>query len=242
MNVRIDLNNIKLIESVLKSKANNLKLLNEKAGAKSDVIEISRDSLNLKDIDVVKSTVSNDNNNWYFNVVYNTFTDSNFSINGFVKREEKLLEINFKYEFLKDVVIDGKKTTKKYNLDLHLSASFKETISYKEIFEKEDILRFIQKLVKKIFDAIKDDSITVSAVIIDKEDLDDIAQIGNKEFSKLIQTLISSVISIDRYKKLSKRQPLENEIIHMEREKRLVTQIDIKKVKKLFVKISESET
>lgn len=244
MNFRIDLNSAKLLESVQNSIRNStLNLLKGKITAKPDKLELSHDSFNLKDIDPVKSNVSQDNNSMYFNVIYNTHTESNFSINGFVKQKENILEINFRYEFFKEIMVDNKPVIKKYNFELHLSANYKDIFSYQEIFEKEDILNFIQKLVKKIFDAIKDDDITVNAVIIDKEDLEDISKIGNKEFSKLIHTLISSVLSLDRYKKMSKsKQPLESIVIHQEREKRLVKQISIEKVQKLFVKISEGES
>lgn len=78
--------------------------------------------------------------------------------------------------------------------------------------------------------------------MIDKDDLAEISQLGNKEFSKIIQTLINTVISLDRVKKLSKsQQPIENKVIHEEREKRIVKQISIEKVQKLYVKISEDE-
>jgi len=241
--MRVDINSVKLIDSAQNSIRNTtLNFLKGKLKSKPDKLELSSDSFNLKDIDAVKSNITQNNNSLYFNIIYNSHTESNFKIDGFLKQKESLLEINFKYEFQKEVIVDNKSVLKKYNFELYLSANYNETISYQEVFEKEDILKFIQKLVKKIFDALKDDDVTVNAVVIDKDDLAEISQLGNKEFSKIIQTLINTVISLDRVKKLSKsQQPIENKVIHEEREKRIVKQISIEKVQKLYVKISEDE-
>lgn len=112
--MRVDINSVKLIDSAQNSIRNTtLNFLKGKLKSKPDKLELSSDSFNLKDIDAVKSNITQNNNSLYFNIIYNSHTESNFKIDGFLKQKESLLEINFKYEFQKEVIVDNKSVLKK---------------------------------------------------------------------------------------------------------------------------------
>lgn len=201
---------------------------------------ISKDALNLKDIDLENSSITYSQQHIGFNFVFNGITQTDFAVNGFVKRTEKTLEFNFLYSFQKEVVEDGKLVVKDFELNLTMKASFEETISHERKFEKEEILKFIQRIVNEIFETFNDESKSLRAVIIKEDDLKEITKIGKGDLAGLLQSLLSAVFSFVRYKE-SNNLVIQKKgvILRPERETTEIKKYAIKKIESFTVEIKQ---
>ncbi|MHB9041663.1 MAG: hypothetical protein ACYC4T_13500, partial [Melioribacteraceae bacterium] len=110
MNVKIDSGKIKAVQQSLLElqKIRSAEIKKELLEIRSDGKKISKDSLNLKDIDSENSAISLSQDQINFNLVFNAFNQIQLNVNGFVKKDEKSIEVYFHYSFQREVVEDGK--------------------------------------------------------------------------------------------------------------------------------------
>ena len=206
MNVRVDLpggNNLeRIILDTQKLDAGENKKL--KSGLLSDLKEISEDSKNLRIIDARNSTVSWQSPEIAFYLVYNFIGEPLFNVRGSVKKDRKFVEINFLYDFDQEVLEDIEIVQKKFSFSLTLKASYEEIISPAESLKKQDVLNFIQKVARRVFDTFNDDKKTLRTVILNKEEYEKIIAIDKIELSELLKSLLYAVSSLARYKDLNK--------------------------------------
>ncbi len=245
MNVKIDSGQIKAVQrSMLElQKIKTVRTTKELMEIRSDEKKISKDSLNLKNIDSENSTISYLHDQINFNLVFNAFTQIQLNANGFIKREEKSIEVYFQYSFQREVIEDGKASIKNFMLDLKMKANFEETISVERKIEKEDILEFIQRIVNEIFDTFNDKSKSLRAVLIDEDDLKEITRAGKGDLARLLQSLLGTVFSFMKYKELSnKSNPNVSVILHAKREKHQAKEYTITKLESFSIEIHQLET
>lgn len=244
MNVKIGSGNIKgLQQSILEmQKLKNTEFKKELLEQKKDLKEISQDSLNLKNLDAENSTINYNGQIIDFNLVFNFFVTVQVTAEGKIEREEQSLEVNFKYSFQREMEVEGKTVTKNFLLELKMKAGFEETISEEKKVEKEDILQFIQRVVNEIFDTFNDKSKTLRAVVIDKDDFEEIVRAGNGELTKLLQTLLGAVFSYMKYKEMNnKNNPAVNVILHPKRELHEVKEYSVNRIDSFTVEINQIE-
>ncbi|MCX6170327.1 MAG: hypothetical protein NTX65_13350 [Ignavibacteriales bacterium] len=242
MNVKIDSSQIKAIQQSLlelqKTKIADSKEIFQ--DIRSDVKKISKDSINLKNIDPENSTISYSHDQINFNLVFNAFTQIQLNANGSIRREEKSIEIYFKYLFQREVSEDSKAGIKDFMLSLKMKAYFEETISVERKFEKEDILKFIQRLVNEIFDTLNDGSKSLRAVLIDEDDFKEITKAGVGDLKRLLQSLLGTVFSFIKHKELSNKNNLKvGVILNTKREKHEVKEYTISKLESFSIEIQQ---
>jgi hypothetical protein len=245
MNIRIDLGQIKAVQQSLLElqKIKTAEIKKDLHEIRSDEKNISNDSLNLKNIDPEKSTVSISQNQINFNFVFNTFTQIELNANGFVKKDENSIEVYFKYSFQREVIEDGKSSIKNFMLELKMKAHFEETVSVEKKIEKEDILKFMQRIVNEIFDTFNDKSKSLRAVLIDEDDLKEITRAGKGDLTRLLQSLLGTVFSFMKYKELSGMgNPKVGVILHAKREKHVAKEYTITKLESFSIEIHQLET
>ena len=167
---------------------------------KADKKEISKDALNLKNIDADKSDIIYNNHLIDFNLVFNIFVQAELKIKGFVRTEENCIEASFTYLFQKEVVENKNVIPKSFVLILKMKASFEESISYETKNDKADILRFIEKLVVNIFDAFNDGYNSLRSIYINQEDFKRIAKTDKDDLTHLIQSLLGAVFSFIKFR------------------------------------------
>jgi len=206
MNVKIDLTGGSNLEKIILDTqkfdvAENKKL---KALLLSDLKDISEDSQNLRLIDVRNSTVAWQSPEIAFYLVYNFIGEPLFNVKGSVKKDSKFVEINFLYEFDQEVLENIEIVLKKFSFSLTLKASYEEIISSAESLKKQDVLNFIQKVAKRVFDTFNDEKKTLKTVIMNKEEYENIIAIDKIELSELLKSLLYAVSSLARYKDLNK--------------------------------------
>jgi len=242
MNVKIDSGRIKAVQQSLLEfqKARSTEIRKELPEIRFDGKKISKDSLHLKNIDPENSTISFSHNQINFNLVFNAFNQIQLNANGFVKREEKSIEVYFHYSFQREVVEDEKTSIKNFILDLKMKASFKETISVEKKFEKEDILKFIQKIVTEIFETFNDKSKSLRAVLINEDNFKKITRAGKGDLTRLLQSLLGTVFSFMKYKELSsKKNPKVGVVLHTDRKKHPAKEYTITKLESFSIEIQQ---
>ncbi len=245
MNVKIDLNSSKFIQqSVIElKKVQTAEIKKIKDGLAADIKTISEDAKKLRDVDPEQSTATYLNDQINFNLIYYGIAQAGFNVNGSIQKNEKKLELNFNYEFERNVVEDGTSVLKKYSFSLNLKASYEEEKSYSERMEKEDILKFIQKVVNEVFDSFNDERKSLRAVILNQDDVEELAQIDKGEIARMVQTLIGAVISFVKFKEMNNPSNQKTGVVlKPEREKYLIKEFTIKKINSFSVEIKEGET
>ncbi len=244
MNVKIGSGNIKgLQQSILElQKLKNAEFKKELLEQKKDLKEISKDSLNLKNLDAENSNITYTQQLIDFNLVFNFFTTVQVFVEGKIEREEQSLEVTFKYSFQREVEEDGKKVTKDFLLELRMKAGFEETVSEEKKVEKEDILNFIQRVVNEIFDTFNDNSKTLRTVIIDKDDFEEIAKTGKGELARLLQSLLGAVFSFIKYKEMNNKSlPGVSFVLHPQREIHEAKEYSVSRIESFTVEITQLE-
>ncbi|KAF0153144.1 MAG: hypothetical protein FD143_584 [Ignavibacteria bacterium] len=202
MNVKIDSGNIKALkQSILElQKVKNAEFKKELLEQKMDLKQISSDSTNLKNIDAETSTVNYNNQSIDFNLVFNFFAAIQVLVEGKIEREENTLEICFKHSFQRELIITGNKISKTFLFELKMKATFEESKPEENKFEREDILKFIERLAGELFDSFNNHSNTLRALVINEKHFEKITGSGKKELAGLIQTLLGTVISFIKHK------------------------------------------
>lgn len=203
MNVKIDSGNIKQLQKSLleiqRLKTTDFK--KELLEQKRDIKEISGDSINLKNLDAETSTVNYNNQSIDFNLVFNFFVTIQVFAEGKIDREEKSLEICFKHNFRKEVDCDGENVLKEFLFELRMRAAFEETnLPEENKYEREDILKFIERLVVEIFESFNSNANSLRALLINEKHFEKITKSGKNELAALVQTLLASVFSFIKHK------------------------------------------
>jgi len=206
MNVKIDLagggNLQKIILDTQKLDIGENKKL--RTSLLTDLKEISEDSQNLRTINVGDSTVFWRSPEIAFYLAYNFIGEPLFNVRGSVKKDQKYIEINFLYEFEQEVLENIAIILKQFSFSLTLKASYEEIITPSESLIKQDVLNFIQKVAKRVFDTFNDGKKALKTVIMNKEEYEKIIAIDKIELSDLLKSLLYAVSSLARYKDLNK--------------------------------------
>ncbi|MDP3581861.1 MAG: hypothetical protein Q8S39_07985 [Ignavibacteria bacterium] len=242
MNVKIGSGNIKgLQQSILEmQKLKNAEFKKELLEQKKDLKEISKDSLNLKNLDAENSNITYNQQLIDFNLVFNFFITVQIFAEGKVQREEQSLEVCFKYSFQREVEEDGKSVTKNFLLELKMKAGFEEIVSEEKKVEKEDILKFIERLVNEIFDTFNDGTKTLKTIVIDEKHFEKIAKAGKTELAGLLQSLLGAVFSFIKYKEMnSKSLPGVSFALHSPREIHEAKEYSVTRIDSFTVEINQ---
>lgn len=214
-----------------------------KAELLSDLKIISEDSKNLKDVDPQRSSVEFANDQINFNLVYYAVHQSAFTASGFIKKEDKILEISFNYEFEKETFEGGVNSCPNYFFALHIKAEYDDSPSRIERIEKEEILQYIRKTVDRIFERFNNGEKTLSAVTLNQDDVEALAVLDSGEISRMVQTLIGAVISFAKFKEMN--NPNNHKIgisLRSAGGKRIINDFSIKKINSFSAEIKENKT
>jgi hypothetical protein len=244
MSVKIDLNSSRVLQEIVLNfkKIPGPEHNKMKTEFISDLKNISEDSKNLKDIDPQRSAVEFVNNRINFNLVYCGIAQLAFSVDGSINKEEKTLEINFKYEFEREDAETENGLSKRYLFTLNLMALYDETPSYGERIGKEEILRFIRETVNRIFDGFNDELKTLRTVTLNRNNLEELAGIESGGIAEMVQSVIGAVISFAKFRELNNP---DNEkaavVLRPVRSGRIIKEFSIKKITAFSAEIKENE-
>ncbi|HOV98374.1 MAG TPA: hypothetical protein PK595_02240 [Bacteroidota bacterium] len=112
------------------------------------------------------------------------------SLSGSV-REEKYISLHIEYEQFESSSNGASMAGKRFILDFE--GSFNHQISTSSFLQKEDILTFLQKIIKRIQDTSMENRSSVISLVFDNEDLREIAGIKKGEILKMLYQFIESL-------------------------------------------------
>jgi hypothetical protein len=215
MNVKIGTGNLKTLQQAILDlqKTKPAEVKKGKETILSDLKEISSDSKNLKNIDAERSTIDQDQFQIDFKLVFNISFQQVINAKGFINREEKSIDIHFTFNYERKIIEEEKEVNRKYKVDIHLQAYYEESISLERRIEKEDTLKFIQRVVNEVFDTFNDENKSLRTVFIDKNDLEKIASINKGELARLLQSVIGAVFSLVKYKEMNSSKRMKPGVV-----------------------------
>lgn len=197
--------------------------------------------LNTSNLDLRNSVAFYENEKLKFSLDFISNTDERLNASGYYLRETKTLSVALNYQFQRAEIVEGKTYLKTYSANLNVNISFEKEASLESFVIKEDIFKFIQRIVKDIADVMKDDGKTLAGVAFKKEDLEEIVKIDDGKFAEKLLAIINLAILTERIKMTMKNEKGENVILVPERiiEEGMKSEIKIKSIKEFNIEIKE---
>lgn len=207
-------NNLPVTARQNQSSANNTITEN---GAEKDAAEISDTAkfLSGTGLDLSASSASYIKDTLKFDLSFNLNETASLNASGFYYRKEKSFSMNLSFQFQQEAEVDGIKSFKTFQADLSFSASFTKELSANKYTNKEDIGKFIRKIVKQITDTLSDEKKNLLGVMIDKEDWKEIAGMEDGKLAEILTEIINMAILTERMKRMA--EDSENVILRPER-------------------------
>ncbi len=208
----------------------------------AQISELSR-SLNGTNIDIKNSNISQDDNGTQFDIKLFNQYEKDISFDGYFSKDYRKGEVSFNFVYPKKEVKDGKETEKNYQVNFKLSFASEHSISVKKSENKEDIMEFLSRVMRKIFSKLGDKESNLTAVVLDAEDLKELAEISDKKVLQLIYRLIDMVnMAIDAKKMSKKDSGQPGEVYHPKRETSTVTETKVEGKTSIDYSFSIKET
>ncbi len=160
-----------------------------------DMLSLSNTSERLKlySLNASKSSVSFDGENHNFQLDFFSGKSSALSINGYFDNTFSQGEINISYNFTYD-----EETAEKYRFDLKISSDDFRSVKESKRYEKEDIVKFVNRIVSDIFKISRDKKKKLNGIIFNADDLKALSSFDDKDIGKLVKNLISLIILMEQ--------------------------------------------
>ena len=133
-------------------------------------------------------------------------------------RQEMRLSLSFTFE--RQLVVDGRTQRSTYQVQLDLCASNVRTMSLEAFEEKEDIGQLVRRLVDDIIETACKENTRLSGVIIDHQDLLELASRDRGRILEALITLIQTVIDYTHtFKTMREGRAIQDVILTPQRQK-----------------------
>lgn len=171
----------------------------------NDFSSLSLAVSNLKNLplNLSKSSVIEEGSNYSFNFTFSESRFQNITASGYYSSKEKNLSVNLKFILEKELYENNQKTTKRYQVEVSISASSLEMQSLNSGVQKEDIYNFLNRVMKDINKILSNDSKNLTGIVFDKDDLAELLNLGDKEVGRLLSQLflmIQTLVNIKKFK------------------------------------------
>ncbi len=177
-----------------------------------DYLKSSFLNLNLSNATIDKSSV-------HFNLTFNSNKHEELKANGIFNFSEKKLSINLSFKFQQDVEIEGEKAVKSFLMELNLNHDTSQTVTLEQNTQKEDIMNFIRKVAKKLFDTLTEKGKYVAGIQFNEDDMKELVQLDDGKFYKILNEIISIAINLAKLKYMMNNESAEGVILKPERAK-----------------------
>jgi hypothetical protein len=168
----------------------------------ADTEQISPSARLLADsgIDLSSSVISFQKEGINFNLQFLQSKTELIKADGFYSEERQSLSISFQYAFERTEMVDGQMKLRKFQVDFGFSMSDIKKESLTGSVKKEDIMDYVKRVVKRIFEVADDEDISIGKVLFEKEDLEDILGMEDKKLRESIINLLNTAILVAKLK------------------------------------------
>ncbi len=167
----------------------------------SDKLALSEPLQSLKDtgIDLAKSTFVEQAGMFNFDLRYTDEQIKNVSANGCYDSRSQSLKVDFSFCSALSVTdaSTGQEHQELFQFDFHLEASRIQSVRTEHKVVKEDIIQFARKIVGAI-SKLHAEGKSVDGLVLDKEDLKELAAVDDGKLLKSIMALISLMHSVNQ--------------------------------------------
>lgn len=192
------------------------------------VSELSR-VLSENKIDISKSLVSAESGSLHFNLKFLNQSVEKTTLNGYFAEDLSSGELSFRYNFTRSINENGKNTVHNYEANFEITFKNLSSLSITKSEKKEDILDFLRRITTEIFKKLNDEKTNITAIVLNPEDLKEIAQLTDKKVITLIYRLIELIKWAVEAKKMANRGKGTKDIIYQpQREKTEITETEKK--------------
>lgn len=151
------------------------------------------------------SNASFDGLNLNFDLSFNYSSTESISTKGYYRSVSGEVNLKMNYTFEVKSMENGVLKTMNYLAEINYSAKNFNSSSMNKSKEKEDILTFLNRVIEKIIDIMNDDDSKLLAVVFDKDDLKDIAEIADPKMRDMVNQVINIALITARLKQMLKK-------------------------------------
>lgn len=197
------------------------KTLRKNASLNRSSLEISDFSRQLQSskVDLAKSNFNYENESLNFNVSFLKNTTEEFGLTGYFSAESKKSEVNLQYRFEKTVLEKGKFVSRTFEASFSMSFERESSIKMTKNNIKEDITEFIRRFTSEIISILNDKNKNLVSVVLSKEDIEDLTNIGDEKILEMITEIINVILTSAHMKKMLKNSSNAEQIVYQPKRK-----------------------
>jgi hypothetical protein len=128
-----------------------------------------------------------------FSLQYTATREETVSASGILSRRTATLDVNFSYEFSREVMVDGAMVRKNFRLQMTISSASVRQITASPLHMKEDIVHFLRRVVDDVFEYGRDRDSKVGGVVFRSDDL---AELSSLEHGKILKYLHALLVTL----------------------------------------------
>lgn len=139
-----------------------------------------------------------------FNFSFTASSSESLSASGHVAQRDQTAAISLKYTFQRAVTENGKREVRAFQADISFQAHAANALSVKPFKKKEDIMQFLNRLMNEICEVMQDDSVVLSGIIINQDDLTEIMNLDQGKVKRLFDGLLSAIMTMAMLKRIKR--------------------------------------
>jgi hypothetical protein len=140
--------------------------------------------------------------------------------NSYYRSEDSGVHLSLAYTFSRTIQSDGLTQMKQFQLTVDIDARNSTQSSANAFNHKEDLMKFVRRVVDNIYDTSQDEHKLLVGVVFDLDDLGEIAGVERGKLLNLLNDFVRMVAMLARLRQINKGiDSLDPVVIHPEREK-----------------------
>ncbi len=204
----------------------NLKSDNKAAKDSAEISDIAKQMASYPFLIDAEKIANTDDYKFSFN--YNDETIFNLTANGVYYSKKKKIKTLLNFTYQKEVLENGVKTLKTFEVKTELSYTLKDERSAETKKSKESIVDFVKRIIDRVIEIEKEDKSLIAGIVLDKEDLKDILSFDDEKGNgKNLKDLIYMLVSFMQLKQLIDKDKDKEQVLYTpKRKEEIVTEIN----------------
>lgn len=226
-NINIEFNRLDVNAITNASKLNqNLKTDDKLVKDKAEISDIAKQMASYPFLIYADRIANSDDYKFSFN--YNDETIFNLNAQGVYYSKKKKIQTILNFTYQKEVIENGIKTYKTYEVKTEISYTLKDERSAETKKTKESVIDFIKRIIDRVIEIDKEDKSLIAGIVLDKEDLKDILSFDDENGNgKKLKDLISMLISFMQLKQLMDKDKNKEQVLYTpKRKENIITEIN----------------
>ncbi len=158
--------------------------------------------------------------NYKFSFNYNDETILNLSANGIYYSKKKQIKTMFNFTFHKEIIENGVKTNKTYEVKMEMGYTIKDEKSAETKKNKESIVDFIKRIVDRVIEINREDKSLIAGIVLDKEDLEEMMSLdGESKTGRSMRDVIYMLVSFLQLKQLLDKDKDKEQVLYAPKRK-----------------------